>query len=647
MSASCRLAVVFSTWLAWAGAAGAGGMPGPTYTPFSTPTRTSTFTVTATPTPTPTAALGCAWTTFRLGAEDDASWSRIDASGPTPAWPPNGEGVGPLDVTGDGEITVVVEGSSDTLANLSLPAEIPSGVAWSRVLERLTDGDWTILNLSFNNQSSLDLRDIRIPGAANYVIPWIESWPHSPCGDSGLASDMTACDPDVVVLVPESNDAMWPHRYPEQLFAEPHELVEALLRQCELVVADNPARTCLVPTVSKAPYVATWPATSAWIEQANALIRDTFPPTHVVDFSTATSDALDYFHPPWGYEGLVTHSSQRLHDRRAGRVLAALLGSTFTTASPVLHAEARLWNGVSGLSVFGLRWDTASLPDDAQVRAAVVEMRATYSGASGVPAAPRAVGLRWANSEAADGWQAGDWPASMVATAYSGAPALYAEAARGMGWSFALANPSTVSAIGYTAVYGFVTPSTLPPEDTYFNYDVATYDSAFGPPRVCVGGAASNTGTPCPAGDECTGGAFCLSGSACVGGPNHGAPCPRGDECPGSSVCVASDAAAKLHVYHCAAAATATSAIPSATATPPPPSATATTAGGACTGDCDASGVVTIDELVTGVNVALGVLPVATCPGFDRSGDGAVGIAELIAAVGDALHGCPRAPRRT
>ena len=591
------------------------------FTPFSTPTRTPTFTVTATATPTPTAAPGCAWTTFRLGPEDDASWSRIDASGPPPAWPPDGEGGGPLDASGDGEITVAVEGSSETLANVSLPAETPSGVAWSRVLERVTGGDWTILNLSVNNQSTQDLRGIRMPGAPDYVIPWIESRPHPPCGDSGLASDMTACDPDVVVLVPESNDAMWPHLYPDQLFTEPNELADALLRQYALVVADNRARTCLVTTMTRAPYVATWPATNAWIEQANALIVNAFPPTHVVDFGTETSHALDYFHIPWGYEGLVTHSSQRLHDLRAGRVLAALLGSTFTTAAPVLQAEARLWNRVSGLSVFGLRWDTSSLPDDAQVLAAVVEMRATYSGASGsgasdAAAAPRAVGLRWANDEAADGWQARDWPASMVATAYSGAPALGAAAARGLEWSFPLDDPSTVSPTAYTAVYGFVTPSTLPPDDTYFNYDVAAYDSRFGPQRVCVGGVASNTGTPCPTGDECTGDAFCLSGRACVGGPNHGAPCPPGNECPGISVCVGSDAAAKLHVYHCAAATT------------------------ACTGDCDASGAVTIDELVTGVNIALDAQPVATCPGFDRSGDGAVGIAELNAAVGHALRGC-------
>jgi hypothetical protein len=40
------------------------------------------------------------------------------------------------------------------------------------------------------------------------------------------------------------------------------------------------------------------------------------------------------------------------------------------------------------------------------------------------------------------------------------------------------------------------------------------------------------------------------------------------------------------------------------------------------------------------VNIALGNSAVATCPSFDRNGDGEVTINELIAAVNAAQTGC-------
>jgi hypothetical protein len=68
------------------------------------------------------------------------------------------------------------------------------------------------------------------------------------------------------------------------------------------------------------------------------------------------------------------------------------------------------------------------------------------------------------------------------------------------------------------------------------------------------------------------------------------------------------------------------------TGTPPTPS---------CVGDCDGDGVVAINELILGVNIALGSTPLSSCPAFDANGDGMVGINELIAAVNNALNGCP------
>ena len=60
-----------------------------------------------------------------------------------------------------------------------------------------------------------------------------------------------------------------------------------------------------------------------------------------------------------------------------------------------------------------------------------------------------------------------------------------------------------------------------------------------------------------------------------------------------------------------------------------------------CAGDCDGDGAVTVNELVTGVNIALDLLSVFNCPALDTNHDGAVTIDEILTAVQDALNGCP------
>jgi hypothetical protein len=59
-----------------------------------------------------------------------------------------------------------------------------------------------------------------------------------------------------------------------------------------------------------------------------------------------------------------------------------------------------------------------------------------------------------------------------------------------------------------------------------------------------------------------------------------------------------------------------------------------------CAGDCDGSGEVNVDELVRGVNIALGDESLVSCAGLDRDGNGAVTIDELVAAINAALFGC-------
>jgi len=68
--------------------------------------------------------------------------------------------------------------------------------------------------------------------------------------------------------------------------------------------------------------------------------------------------------------------------------------------------------------------------------------------------------------------------------------------------------------------------------------------------------------------------------------------------------------------------------------------ATQTSAPPACVGDCNNDGLVTIDEILSGVHIALGKLDLDTCPPFDGGGDGLVTVDEIVAAVDKALNGC-------
>ena len=59
-----------------------------------------------------------------------------------------------------------------------------------------------------------------------------------------------------------------------------------------------------------------------------------------------------------------------------------------------------------------------------------------------------------------------------------------------------------------------------------------------------------------------------------------------------------------------------------------------------CVGDCNGDQQVTIDELITMVNIALGAKPVSDCLAGDTGGDGDITIDEIIQAVNRALSGC-------
>jgi hypothetical protein len=59
-----------------------------------------------------------------------------------------------------------------------------------------------------------------------------------------------------------------------------------------------------------------------------------------------------------------------------------------------------------------------------------------------------------------------------------------------------------------------------------------------------------------------------------------------------------------------------------------------------CVGDCDGEDGVTVNELIIGVNIALGNQEVSACEAFDSDGDGRVTVSELVQGVNNALRGC-------
>src|SRR5689334_18185983 len=59
-----------------------------------------------------------------------------------------------------------------------------------------------------------------------------------------------------------------------------------------------------------------------------------------------------------------------------------------------------------------------------------------------------------------------------------------------------------------------------------------------------------------------------------------------------------------------------------------------------CAGDCGGNGPVTVDDLVSMVDVALGTAPLSGCSAGDIDHDGEIHVDEILAAVHVALNGC-------
>ncbi|MCK6556793.1 hypothetical protein L6Q96_19765 [Candidatus Binatia bacterium] len=70
----------------------------------------------------------------------------------------------------------------------------------------------------------------------------------------------------------------------------------------------------------------------------------------------------------------------------------------------------------------------------------------------------------------------------------------------------------------------------------------------------------------------------------------------------------------------------------------------ANVAAAVCTGDCNGDKEVTVDEIITMVNIANGMATIEACPNADGNDDGEVSIDDIISAVNNANNGCPPEP---
>ena len=66
-----------------------------------------------------------------------------------------------------------------------------------------------------------------------------------------------------------------------------------------------------------------------------------------------------------------------------------------------------------------------------------------------------------------------------------------------------------------------------------------------------------------------------------------------------------------------------------------------------CVGDCNNSGAVTVDDIITMVNIALGATPISACPAGDPDHTGMISVNNIVTAVNNSLTGCPSSPTST
>jgi hypothetical protein len=147
------------------------------------------------------------------------------------------------------------------------------------------------------------------------------------------------------------------------------------------------------------------------------------------------------------------------------------------------------------------------------------------------------------------------------------------------------------------------------------------------------------TPTPLANGADCTNPARCASSNCVNGICCEVSQCPAEEFCaPLTGMCQSGPTPTPTSSPTEAATATATSTV-SPTVTPTA-SASVTPTQAICPGDCNGDGFVTVNELVTAVDIGLEHQPMDVCSALDTDSNGEASINELIGAVESALEGC-------
>ena len=148
----------------------------------------------------------------------------------------------------------------------------------------------------------------------------------------------------------------------------------------------------------------------------------------------------------------------------------------------------------------------------------------------------------------------------------------------------------------------------------------------------CKGACNPNTGECDNSATRCFGACERCDNNTCVPA-NQGQGCDDFNECTPQSRCEMLEIAGQQRGLCMAGA-------PSGDTPTPTVTPVETPVAGECVGDCNNDLIVAINELISGVNIALGNAAISTCPSFDANGDGTVAINELILGVTRAQNGC-------
>lgn len=141
----------------------------------------------------------------------------------------------------------------------------------------------------------------------------------------------------------------------------------------------------------------------------------------------------------------------------------------------------------------------------------------------------------------------------------------------------------------------------------------------------------NRVGQSCDDFNECTGSTICSAEGGCVAGTAQSTATPTHTTGPGVNTPTPTSSTGIP---------TNTVSVNTATPTSTPGTPTATPTQGRCVGDCNSNGTVAVNELVTGVNIALDRADIGDCPQFDINSNGGAEVNELVSGVNSLLRGC-------